>query len=89
MNSAELYRELKEAYTEENLHRISSLIIDLFRDHNHNALKYILKLVNNHTPCDEEKINKVFSKLIMLYHPDRLNQAVRYIDTAKIGRAHV
>lgn len=82
METAVLYRELKEAYTEENLHRISSFIIDLFRDRDYDRLRYIQKLVNDYTPCAEEKINKVFAKLIMLYHPDRLKQAVRYIDAA-------
>ncbi|MBN2697979.1 MAG: leucine-rich repeat domain-containing protein [Bacteroidales bacterium] len=83
MDSIELYRALKEAYTEENLHRISSTIIDLFRERQYGALKYIQKLVDNHTPCDGETINRVFSKLIMLYHPDRLNQAIRFIEAAK------
>lgn len=82
METERLYRELKDAYTDENLHRISSFIIDLFRDKDYGRLRFIQKMVNDYTPCAEEKINKVFAKLIMLYHPDRLKQNVKYIDAA-------
>ncbi|RPI43425.1 MAG: hypothetical protein EHM46_04070, partial [Bacteroidetes bacterium] len=76
MEIKDLYSNLKEAYTAENLHLISSRIIDLFREHRYDALRAFQRVVNEYTPCDEEKINRVFSRLIMLYHPDRLNQAV-------------
>lgn len=74
MEIAELYGNLKDAYTEENLGLVSGRIIDLFREKKYDALRAIQKVVNEHTPCQEEKVNKVFSRLIMLYHPDRLSQ---------------
>lgn len=74
MEIAELYGSLNKAYTAENLGKVSGQIIDLFRDKKFDALRAIQKVVNDFTPCNEEKINKVFSRLIMLYHPDRLNQ---------------
>ncbi len=82
MEIAELYINLKAAYTPENLGLISGRIIDMFRDHKYDALRAIQKVVNEYTPCKEEKINKVFSKLIMLYHPDRLGQCVSRMEEA-------
>jgi len=77
-----LYENLREAYTPENLGQISGRIIDLFRDHRYDALRYMQKVVNGYTPCAEEKINRVFSRLIMLYHPDRLNQTLEKLEKA-------
>jgi len=78
----ELYANLRAAYTPENLGLISGRIIDMFRDHKYDALRAIQKVVNEYTPCEEEKINKVFSKLIMLYHPDRLGQSLSTLEAA-------
>ena len=77
-----LYTNLKEAYTAENLGQISGRIIDMFREHRYDALRYMQKVVNEYIPCQEEKINKVFSKLIMIYHPDRLSQTVAKLEEA-------
>jgi curved DNA-binding protein CbpA len=77
-----LYSNLKEAYTAENLGQISGRIIEMFREHRYDALRYMQKVVNEYTPCEEEKINKVFSKLIMIYHPDRLSQTVARLEEA-------
>jgi hypothetical protein len=74
MEIGELYGNLIKAYTAENLGLVSGRIIELFREKKYDALRAIQKVVNEHTPCQEEKINKVFSRLIMLYHPDRLSQ---------------
>jgi hypothetical protein len=82
VETIELYRELKTAYTEENLHRISSFIIELFKEKQYDGLRNIQKIVNEHTKCNEEKINKIFAKLMMLYHPDRLSNFLRYIESA-------
>jgi len=78
----ELYTNLKVAYTAENLGRISGRIIDMFRDHKFDALRAVQKVVNEYTPCSEEKINKVFSRLIMIYHPDRLSQSLNAMEHA-------
>jgi Leucine-rich repeat (LRR) protein len=78
----DLYGNLKIAYSAENLHLISSRIIDMFRDHQFDALRAVQKVVNEFTPCQEEKANKIFSRLIMLYHPDRLTQSLARIEEA-------
>lgn len=77
-----MYQNLREAYTPENLGQISGRIIDLFRGQRYDALRYMQKVVNGYTPCEEEKINKVFSRLIMLYHPDRLSQTLEKMENA-------
>ena len=82
MEIGDLYKNLRAAYTPENLGLISGRIIDMFRDHKYDALRAIQKVVNEYTPCEEEKINKVFSRLIMLYHPDRLGQSLSKIEEA-------
>ena len=82
MEIGELYDNLKNAYTAENLGTVSGRIIELFRDKKYDALRAIQKVVNDYTPCNEEKINKVFSRLIMLYHPDRLSQNREQLDIA-------
>jgi len=85
MEIGELYSNLKKAYTAENLGLVSGRIIGLFRDKRHDALRVIQKVVNEYTPCNEEKINKVFSRLIMLYHPDRLSQNLKQMEKAYRG----
>ncbi len=82
MEIKELYNSLKEAYTTENLGLISGRIIDMFRDHKYDALRAVQKVVNEYLPVEEEKINRVFSRLIMIYHPDRLNPSVMELDKA-------
>lgn len=85
MEIGSLYGNLRNAYSAENLGVISGRIIGMFRDKKHDALRAIQKVVNEHTPCDEEKINKVFSRLIMLYHPDRLSQNLEQLEKAYRG----
>ncbi len=82
MEIGELYGNLKTAYTPENLGLVSGRIIELFRDKKYDALRAMQKVVNEYTTCQEEKINKVFSRLIMLYHPDRLRQNLERLDRA-------
>ena len=82
MEIKDLYTNLKEAYTADNLHLISSRIIDMFREHKYDALRTVQKVVNEYVTCNEEKINKVFSRLIMIYHPDRLSQNLNQLEDA-------
>lgn len=82
MEIGELYSNLKKAYTDENLGLISGRIIELFRDKKYDALRAIQKVVNEHTPCKEEKVNKIFSRLIMFYHPDRISQNIEQMEKA-------
>jgi len=85
MEIGELYKQLKNAYTAENLGLVSGRIIEMFRDRKHDGLRAMQKVVNEYTPCNEEKINKIFSRLIMLYHPDRLSQNLELLEKAYKG----
>ena len=82
MEIRDLYDNLKKAYTEENLSLISGRIIELFRERRYDSLRAVQKVVSEYTPCEEAKINKVFSRLIMLYHPDKLNELRKKMDAA-------
>lgn len=82
MEIADLYGNLKSAYTADNLNVISGRIIQMFQEHQYDGLRAVQKVVNEYTPCKEEKINKVFSRLIMFYHPDRLSQALGELEKA-------
>jgi hypothetical protein len=85
MEIGELYGNLKNAYSADNLGLVSGRIIELFRDKKYDSLRAIQRVVNDYTPCNEEKINRVFSRLIMLYHPDRLNQNRELLDRAYLA----
>lgn len=80
MEIADLYNNLKAAYTAENLNLISGRIIHMFQEHQYDGLRAVQKVVNEYTPCAEEKISKVFSRLIMFYHPDRLSQSLDLLE---------
>jgi Leucine-rich repeat (LRR) protein len=82
METGELYSKLKDAYTTDNLGLVSGRIIEMFRDKKYDALRAMQKVVNEYTPCNEEKVNKIFSRLIMLYHPDRLRQNLELLEKA-------
>jgi len=82
MEIRELYDNLNKAYTEENLSRISGRIIELFREHRFDSLRAIQKVVSEYTPCKEEQSNRIFSRLIMLYHPDKLSEMRKKVDAA-------
>ena len=67
----ELYSQLKEAYSDKNLNRITSLLVQLYKSKEFGKIKEIFNLISEYTEIKEEKINKCFSQLMMLYHPDK------------------
>ena len=68
----ELYHKLIEAYSENNLNRITGKLIDLYRNKNYREIRGIAKRISDYVIINEDKDAKCFSKLIMLYHPDRV-----------------
>jgi len=68
----DLYDKLLDGYTLENLTRITAKIIEAYRNKNHNLLHNLINCLGETVHIVDSKINKSFSKLIMLYHPDRL-----------------
>ncbi len=66
-----LFNELLEAWSDENLNRITSKLIDLYKNRNYSEIRSIANRISKYVVIDEEKDAKCFSRLIMLYHPDR------------------
>ncbi len=72
MDIKKLYLRLKNAYTEENLHKISSSIISSYKNKEYEYIKNIFNKICSIINSHEQNMNKIFSKLVMLYHPDKL-----------------
>lgn len=71
MKTKELYDDLVAAYKEENLNQITGKLIVLYKQKNYPKIREIANKVSGYIPIDEENDAKCFSKLIMLYHPDK------------------
>lgn len=71
METATLYNRLVRAYSEENLHRITITLIGLYKAEQFGTLEQIAGLVGETVEMVIDPDLKYFSKLMMLYHPDR------------------
>ncbi|WP_321345062.1 leucine-rich repeat domain-containing protein [uncultured Draconibacterium sp.] len=71
MRNKELYTELTEAYSQENLNRITGKLILLYKKKNYATIRAIANKISNYVNIDEKKDAKCFSKLVVLYHPDK------------------
>jgi len=67
-----LHQQLKEAYTEANLNKISRNLIRLYTEKQFYQLKKIAGMITEWVTIEIGEDKKGFSKLIMLYHPDRI-----------------
>ncbi len=76
-----LYNDLLKAYSNENLNQITGKLILLYKNKNYSKIREIANKISRYIPIDEEKDAKCFSKLMMLYHPDKGEQARRMIQT--------
>ncbi|MBN1767064.1 MAG: leucine-rich repeat domain-containing protein [Prolixibacteraceae bacterium] len=66
-----LYHDLLEAYSTENLNKISGKLIVLYKSKNFASIRQIANKIAKYVDVDDEKDARCFSKLIMLYHPDK------------------
>lgn len=73
MTINELKQQLNEAYTLENLNKISITLINLYKNQQYSILQKIGEIISDFTDIEITNEGKGFSKLIMLYHPDRFN----------------
>lgn len=71
MNNSDLYIKLKESYTGSNLNNITANIISLYKSKQYSSIRKISKIVSEFTDIPENNISKCFSRLIMIYHPDK------------------
>lgn len=71
MGIEELYRELDRAYSDENLNLITGKLIMLYKNRNFEKIREIAARVINASDTAEVKESKLFSRLMMMYHPDK------------------
>ncbi len=71
MNQEELYSKLKVAYSDENLNRVTGKLIELYKNRYHGTIRDIVKKISGFVTIDEENDARCFSKLVILYHPDK------------------
>lgn len=87
---AALYHKLKEAYTENNLNRISRNLIRLYTEKQYDQLRRIAGMITDWVTIRIGEDKQGFSKLIMLYHPDRIqyyhNELENYLISNNNGR---
>jgi len=71
MGQTELYEKLITAYSDENLNNITGKLIDLYKKKDYLKIRTIANKISEFIVIDEEKESKLFSRLIVLYHPDK------------------
>jgi Leucine-rich repeat (LRR) protein len=71
-NDDELYNKLKESYTENNLHKISHNLIRLYREKQFDKLHVIAERVSEGKHLGSISDKQGFSRLISIFHPDRI-----------------
>ena len=67
----DLYLKLKEAYSDKNLNRITANIIEFYKNKQYDRIRQISGAISDFVEIDDKNISKCFSKLIMIYHPDK------------------
>jgi Leucine-rich repeat (LRR) protein len=71
MTSEELQRKLIEAYSGENLNKITVTLINLYKEKQFGTLRQIAEMISESVEIVIDPEVRYFSKLMMLYHPDR------------------
>ncbi|HEY1023813.1 MAG TPA: leucine-rich repeat domain-containing protein [Sphingobacteriaceae bacterium] len=67
----DLFEQLKVAYSEENLTFLTREILKLYKNNQTEALHKLIRIADPGQGFPSEKSNKVFARLMMLYHPDK------------------
>lgn len=81
MTITDLQKQLEEAYTIKNLNNISLTLINLYKNKQYSILQKITEIISDFVKIEITAEGKGFSKLIMLYHPDRSNYYLNEIKT--------
>ncbi len=71
MNVTDLHQKIKEAYATPNLNRITVTLIALYKEQQLGTLKQIAEMISESVNIAIDQEGRFFSKLMMLYHPDR------------------
>lgn len=80
MKISELQHKLQEAYSVNNLNNISLTLINLYRAGNFATLQRISEIISDFVTVTIKDDGKGFSKLMMLYHPDRASYHISEIN---------
>lgn len=83
MKISERITAIKQAYTRENLNLITRGIITAYREKRYSLIVNIINAIPVLRSEVGPRIRVAFSKLIFLYHPDRLNHYLREIELAE------
>ncbi len=71
MTLKQLHKQLIEAYSVDNLNQICLSLLNLYKEKEYEKLQNIAELISDSVSVTITKDGKGFSKLMMLYHPDR------------------
>lgn len=71
MTITELSEKLLDAYSDLNLNKITLTLLNLYKEQQYGSLNKISELIADFVTIEIDENGKGFSKLIMLYHPDR------------------
>jgi hypothetical protein len=80
MTIKELQQMLHEAYTISNLNKISITLINLYKTQQYTILQKISEIISEYVAVDISADGKGFSKLMLLYHPDRAGYHINEIN---------
>jgi Leucine-rich repeat (LRR) protein len=83
MTIKELHQELIEAYSVSNLNTISLTLINLFKNRQYSILQKISEIISDIVNVEIADDGKGFSKLMMMYHPDRAIYHITEINRLK------
>jgi hypothetical protein len=75
-----IYEQLMSAYSNENLSRISTSLIKCYRRGDQAYLEQVRNYLYPYLNIDSMQLNKLFSRLIRIYHPDRLGHYLKKIE---------
>ena len=73
MEIKELQQKLLKAYSVKNMNNISLTLINLYKNEQFSSLQKIADIISDFINIEITDDGKGFSKLIMLYHPDRIH----------------
>jgi Leucine-rich repeat (LRR) protein len=83
MTIKELHQDLVEAYSVSNLNTISLTLINLFKNQQYTVLQKVSEMISDFVNIEIANDGKGFSKLMMLYHPDRAIYHINEINRLK------
>lgn len=71
MDIQTLKNNLLEAYSAENLNKIAVVLLNFYKNQQFGSLQKIADIIGDFVPVTIDENGKGFSKLMLLYHPDR------------------